>query len=249
MKKGDQNKLNLFLAGIQARLEQNRDYFTDIQYTFRAGKKTFAGSLVPAQTGYRLTFQGVARPASAADATAFFAREAGNYEEATLQYRERGAQLTIQCNARGVQLKQSERPAQAAPASEQLAGGREYLIRVDQAGELLREIGVLTAEGKLKNDKIRKYNQIDHYVELVAPMFQKDDSKEILLLDCACGKSYLSFVMNYYLRDVLRRRCRVSASTSIRMSSRKAAKWPNVWVTTIWSSSRPTCVPTSRPKG
>lgn len=56
---------------------------------------------------------------------------------------------------------------------------------------------------------IRKYNQIDHYVELVAPMFEQDDSEEILLLDCACGKSYLSFVMNYYLRDVLRRRCRI----------------------------------------
>ena len=46
---------------------------------------------------------------------------------------------------------------------------------------------------------IRKYNQIDHYVELVAPMFEQDDSDEIVLLDCACGKSYLSFVMNYYI--------------------------------------------------
>ena len=31
----------------------------------------------------------------------------------------------------------------------------------------------------------------------------------IVLLDCACGKSYLSFVMNYYLHEVLHRRCRV----------------------------------------
>ena len=42
-----------------------------------------------------------------------------------------------------------------------------------------------------------------------APMFEKDDGEEIVLLDCACGKSYLSFVMNYYLHNVLRRRCRV----------------------------------------
>ncbi len=55
---------------------------------------------------------------------------------------------------------------------------------------------------------VRKYNQIDHYVELVAPMFEKE-TEEILLLDCACGKSYLSFVMNYYLRDVLKKRCRI----------------------------------------
>ena len=31
-------------------------------------------------------------------------------------------------------------------------------------------------------------------------MFEQDDSDEIVLLDCACGKSYLSFVMNYYIR-------------------------------------------------
>ena len=30
-----------------------------------------------------------------------------------------------------------------------------------------------------------------------------------MLLDCACGKSYLSFVMNYYIHEVLHRRCRV----------------------------------------
>ena len=90
-----------------------------------------------------------------------------------------------------------------------LDSGRQYLIRVDQAAALLREIGILTADGKLKNDMIRKYNQIDHYVELVAPMFEQDDSDEIVLLDCACGKSYLSFVMNYYLHEVLHRRCRV----------------------------------------
>ncbi len=39
MKKGDQHKLKLLLAGIESRLTQNREYFTDITYTFRAGKK------------------------------------------------------------------------------------------------------------------------------------------------------------------------------------------------------------------
>lgn len=34
-------------------------------------------------------------------------------------------------------------------------------------------------------------------------MFEQDDSDEIVLLDCACGKSYLSFVMNYYIHEVL----------------------------------------------
>lgn len=38
---------------------------------------------------------------------------------------------------------------------------------------------------------------------------QAEKYDEIVLLDCACGKSYLSFVMNYYIHEVLHRRCRV----------------------------------------
>ena len=149
----------------------------------------------------------------AAGFCAFFAEQAEKFDESVLTYTERSAVVTLSVTARGVQMKQAEREAtaeeKAAAANPLLDSGRQYLIRVDQAAALLREIGILTADGKLKNDMIRKYNQIDHYVELVAPMFEQDDSEEIVLLDCACGKSYLSFVMNYYLHEVLHRRCRV----------------------------------------
>ena len=160
-----------------------------------------------------LRFQGSTRPADADSFCAFFIEQAEKFDESMLVYTERSTVVTLSVTARGVQMKQAEREATAeeksAAANPLLDSGRQYLIRVDQAAALLREIGILTAEGKLKNDMIRKYNQIDHYVELVAPMFEKDDSEEIVLLDCACGKSYLSFVMNYYLHEVLRRRCRV----------------------------------------
>ncbi|MGI6182171.1 MAG: methyltransferase, partial [Agathobaculum sp.] len=213
MQKGDQAKLKLLLSGISARLTKNRDYFVRADCTFVSGKKKFLAGLQRAEENYRLSFQGTERAVGAEQFCAFFAEQAEKFDEAALTYTERGTVVTLTVTARGVQMKQAERTAsaeeQAAAANPLLDSGRQYLIRVDKAGALLREIGILTAEGKLKNDMIRKYNQIDHYVELVAPMFEQDDSEEIVLLDCACGKSYLSFVMNYYLRDVLRRRCRV----------------------------------------
>lgn len=231
MQKGDKNKLKLLLIGIKARLEQNRDYFVGMTCTFRAGKKKFEGTLHRSDSAYLLRFQGAERVVDAVGAAEFFEQQAEIYEESVLVYAERGAEITITVNGRGVNMKQAERRAtpedNAAAANPLLSGGREYLIRVDRAAPLLREIGILTAEGKIKNDMIRKYNQIDHYVELVAPMFQQDDSEEILLLDCACGKSYLSFVMNYYLRDVLRRRCRVigiDIKENVIEESRKMAK-------------------------
>lgn len=213
MQKGDLAKLRLLLSGIAARLDKNRDYFVQADCTFTSGKKKFPAKLTRAEENYVLRFQGSTRPADAGSFCAFFIEQAEKFDESMLVYTERSTVVALSVTARGVQMKQAEREATAeeksAAANPLLDSGRQYLIRVDQAAALLREIGILTAEGKLKNDMIRKYNQIDHYVELVAPMFEKDDSEEIVLLDCACGKSYLSFVMNYYLHEVLRRRCRV----------------------------------------
>ena len=213
MQKGDSAKLKLLLAGISARLTKNRDFFVQADCTLVSGKKKFDAKLSRADEDYTLHFQGSDRRVDAAEFCAFFAEQAEKYDESVLTYAERSTVVTLSVTARGVQMKQAEREAtaeeKAAAANPLLDSGRQYLIRVDQAAALLREIGILTADGKLKNDMIRKYNQIDHYVELVAPMFEQDDSDEIVLLDCACGKSYLSFVMNYYIHEVLHRRCRV----------------------------------------
>ena len=213
MQKGDIAKLKLLLAGISARMTKNRDYFIRAVCTFTSGKKKFDAELSLDGQNWALRFQGSTLPTDAAAFCAFFASEAEKFDESVLVYTERSAVVTLSATARGVQMKQAEREAsdeeKANAANPLLDSGRQYLIRVDQAAALLREIGILTADGKLKNDMIRKYNQIDHYVELVAPMFEQDDSDEIVLLDCACGKSYLSFVMNYYLHEVLHRRCRV----------------------------------------
>ena len=214
MQKGDKNKLKLMLIGIQSRLKQNRDYFVSAEFLFRSGSKKFKAALkVGGEADYVLVFQGTERPIDAEEVVSFFEKQAEVYEEAVLTYTERGTVITLTVGAKGVTMKQSEPKAapaeKSAAANPLLDSGRNYIIQADRAAPLLREIGILTAEGKIRNDMIRKYNQIDHYVELVAPMFEQDDSDEILLLDCACGKSYLSFVMNYYLRDVLRRRCRI----------------------------------------
>lgn len=230
MQKGDQNKLKLLLVGIRARLTQNQDYFISAEFSFSSGGKKFKASLsfLEGQT-YSLHFQGSKQTLTADEVIAFLEKQTPLYEESVLTYTERSTVITITIGARGVQMKQSEpvvTPAKSA-INPLLPAGREYLIQIDRAAKLLREIGILTAEGKIKNDMIRKYNQIDHYVELVAPMFEKDDSEEILLLDCACGKSYLSFVMNYYLCEVLHRRCKIvgiDINEHVVAESRKMAK-------------------------
>lgn len=210
MQKGEKNKLKLLLTGIQARLKQNRDYFVSAEFIFKSGNKKFQAKLkLSQQNDYIMIFQGTERQIDAEEIIQFFEKQTEIYDDCVLTYIERNTVITITVSPRGVSMKQQEQQTQTSSSNPLLDQGRKYLIQVDKAAPLLREIGILTDNGKVRNDMIRKYNQIDHYVELVAPMFEQDRSEEIVLLDCACGKSYLSFVMNYYLCEVLRRRCHI----------------------------------------
>lgn len=209
MQKGEQKKLNLLLSGISSRLEKNIDYFCLIDCKFISGKKTFNAQIKLKDKKYLLKFQGVSKNLSTNEIIEFLFENTCKYDKAEIIYEERGTVITITSDLKGISMKQSEPKSKPPEKNPLLQNEREYLIQIDKASKLLKEIGILTKDGKLKNDMIRKYNQIDHYVELVSPMFKNDKTEEIILLDCACGKSYLSFVMNYYIRDVLHRKCKV----------------------------------------
>lgn len=204
MKSGDIQKLELYLMGIKAKIEKNLEYFLELEFNFKSGHKNFQALY----KDNKLTFNGVTKELSHADVCVFFKEEAQKYNESQLILRERGASYKIDCNERGITYKQFEEEIISKESSNPLLKEREYFVNIDKARELLKAIGILTKEYKLKNDNIRKYNQIDRFVELVAPMY-KDETGEIIILDLACGKSYLSFVMNYYLRDVLKKKCKI----------------------------------------
>lgn len=104
---------------------------------------------------------------------------------------------------------------------------RSYLINHEVAAPLLKELGILTSEGKIKNDKIRKYNQIDRYVELLDKDLDRFKGQRIHIVDCGCGKSYLSFVLNHYLTEVKKIKCTITGidiSPKVIEASRKMAE-------------------------
>ena len=92
------------------------------------------------------------------------------------------------------------------PAASQDMDEAKHLIDPEEASELLRAIDITTAEGHIRADMRRKYVQIDSFVKLVQPLLSRSAQKrKVFILDCGCGKSYLSFVMNYFLREKLGR--------------------------------------------
>jgi hypothetical protein len=70
-------------------------------------------------------------------------------------------------------------------------------IRPGQSLELLKELHILTRDGKLNQDSRRKLKQVYHLVQFIEPLLQQvlADQPEIHLVDHGAGKSYLGFIL------------------------------------------------------
>ncbi|GAA0123941.1 MAG: SAM-dependent methyltransferase [Clostridium argentinense] len=242
MNKSNISKLKLFLMGLENRFEENKSIFKHITITYTAGLKNFKGIASLEDDNLNYNFNGRTNSLTIGELFKEVIKEAENYESVTLTYSERGEAILITCDNKNVTMKNIDidekelfSPSDNSNKKNKNFHGntstilnRDYYIKVGKADALLKEIGIMSKEGKIKNDKIRKYNQIDHYVELLEGIL--DDlpkNTTINILDCGCGKSYLSFVLNYYLTEVKKRKCHfigLDYSEGVIESSKKMAQ-------------------------
>jgi len=70
-------------------------------------------------------------------------------------------------------------------------------IRAGQSIELLKELHILTRDGKLNQDSRRKLKQVYHLYQFIEPLLQEAqrDHADITLVDHGAGKSYLGFIL------------------------------------------------------
>ena len=70
-------------------------------------------------------------------------------------------------------------------------------IRPGQSVELLKELHILTRDGKMNQDSRRKLKQIYHLYQFIEPLLQEiqQDHPDIKLVDHGAGKSYLGFIL------------------------------------------------------
>jgi len=70
-------------------------------------------------------------------------------------------------------------------------------LREGQSVELLKELHILTREGKLNQDTRRKLKQVYHLVQFIEPLLKEvlDQRGELTLADHGAGKSYLGFIL------------------------------------------------------
>jgi hypothetical protein len=70
-------------------------------------------------------------------------------------------------------------------------------IRPGQSIELLKELHILTRDGKMNQDSRRKLKQVYHLFQFIEPLLQevKAERGRVTLVDHGAGKSYLGFIL------------------------------------------------------
>ncbi len=90
-------------------------------------------------------------------------------------------------------------------ATDDLAHDRKkaYILAEGQAIPFLVDLGVMTPEGRVKKGKYDKFRQINRFLEFIRDILPRLDKNKVLrIIDFGCGKSYLTFAMYYYLKEM-----------------------------------------------
>jgi hypothetical protein len=88
-----------------------------------------------------------------------------------------------------------------APAAQDLAQD----IRPGQSIELLKELHILTRDGKLNQDSRRKLKQVYHLYQFIEPLLKEvlQEHPGVSLVDHGAGKSYLGFILyDLFFKDL-----------------------------------------------
>lgn len=84
---------------------------------------------------------------------------------------------------------------------------KNMIINTEELSIIFKEIGLANKNGEDYKERLKKHKQIyDYLLHLNKAVERLSKKRDIILVDCGCGKSYLSFVANYYFSNVEKRR-------------------------------------------
>lgn len=80
---------------------------------------------------------------------------------------------------------------------------KKYIIQEGKQVAFMIDLGVMGQDGKIIRTRYDKFRQINRFLEYIEDILPKlDKERELTIIDFGCGKSYLTFAMYYYLKEL-----------------------------------------------
>lgn len=80
---------------------------------------------------------------------------------------------------------------------------KRYILEEGTAIPFLVDLGVQTSEGKIVHSRYDKFRQINRFLEFIQDIVEDlPKGRELTIVDFGCGKSYLTFAMYHYLKEM-----------------------------------------------
>lgn len=79
---------------------------------------------------------------------------------------------------------------------------KQYILSGNE--DFLKKLGVSDENGRVRDKMQAKFRQINKFVEHIEAVLDKLPKEQINIYDLCCGKSYLSFAVYHYFKNVLK---------------------------------------------
>ena len=87
---------------------------------------------------------------------------------------------------------------------------KKYIITAENLPPVFEELGIRSENGKILSAKYDKYRQICRFTELIDRVLSKDSWEALHIMDFGCGKSYLTFVIYFYVTEILHKKVHIT---------------------------------------
>lgn len=104
---------------------------------------------------------------------------------------------------KGGKLLTSRKACNAAPRRQDTHNReKRYILEEKRIVPPLVDMGVMAPDGSVNKTMFDKFRQINRYLEIIDDVVRAHDLQSLSIIDFGCGKSYLTFIVYYYLTEI-----------------------------------------------